>query len=49
MPQLAIRDLRKSFKDVVVLDGVTLDVEPGEIVCVFGPALSLYSLDEVLW
>ncbi len=38
MPQLAIRDLRKSFKDAVVLDGVTLDVEPGEIVCVFGPS-----------
>ena len=38
MPQLEIRDVCKRFKDNVVLDRVTLELEPGEIVCVFGPS-----------
>src|SRR5574337_945569 len=38
MPQLEIRDLSKRFKDNVVLDRVTLELESGEIVCVFGPS-----------
>jgi multiple sugar transport system ATP-binding protein len=36
MPQLAIRNVRKSFRSNVVLDDVSLELDPGEIVCVFG-------------
>lgn len=38
MPQLAIQNVRKSFRSNVVLDDVSLELEPGEIVCVFGPS-----------
>jgi multiple sugar transport system ATP-binding protein len=38
MAQLAIRNVRKSFKNNVVLDGISLELERGEIVCVFGPS-----------
>src|SRR5271157_637420 len=38
MPQLEIRGVCKRFRDSVVLDRVTLELEPGEIVCVFGPS-----------
>jgi ABC-type multidrug transport system ATPase subunit len=35
-PRLALRDLRKSFGERPVLDGVDLDVEPGSIVLLTG-------------
>ncbi len=44
MPDMAVqvRDLRKVFsgkdREVVALDGITLDVEPGEFVCLLGPS-----------
>jgi ABC-type multidrug transport system ATPase subunit len=36
-PALRASDLRRSFGDVTVLDGVSLSVDPGEIVAVVGP------------
>ncbi|MCM0620241.1 amino acid ABC transporter ATP-binding protein [Nocardioides bruguierae] len=33
---LSVRDLRKSYGDRVVLEGIDLDVEPGEVVCLIG-------------
>ncbi len=37
-PIVSIRDLKKSFGDLVVLDGVDLDVEKGEVVVILGPS-----------
>jgi branched-chain amino acid transport system ATP-binding protein len=36
-PALAVRDLRKRFGGVTALDGATLDVADGEVVCLVGP------------
>jgi branched-chain amino acid transport system ATP-binding protein len=36
-PVLQIKDLRKSFGGLVVTDGVTLDIGPGELHAVIGP------------
>ena len=33
---IAIRDVRKSFGTNLVLDGITLEVTQGEVVCVIG-------------
>jgi multiple sugar transport system ATP-binding protein len=38
MAQIEIKNLRKSFKDDAVLKGVSLDVDKGEIVTLFGPS-----------
>lgn len=38
MAQIEIRNLRKSFKDAAVLRGVSLNVDKGEIVALFGPS-----------
>jgi multiple sugar transport system ATP-binding protein len=38
MPQIELQSLSKSFKTGKVLDGLSLSVEQGEIVCVFGPS-----------
>src|SRR5208337_2812583 len=38
MAQLAIQNLRKSFHSKAVLDDVSLELDQGEIVCVFGPS-----------
>jgi polar amino acid transport system ATP-binding protein len=35
---VALRDVRKSFGDFPVLNGITLDVMRGEIVCIIGPS-----------
>lgn len=35
-PAIEVRDLRKSFKDVAVLDGVDLRVEPGTVIALLG-------------
>jgi len=38
IPIVALRDVRKSFGQVKVLDGVTFDVARGEVVCIIGPS-----------
>jgi polar amino acid transport system ATP-binding protein len=38
MPVLAYRDVRKLFGDFVALDGVSIEVEKGEVVCLIGPS-----------
>jgi ABC-type Fe3+/spermidine/putrescine transport system ATPase subunit len=35
---LSIRRLTKAFENVLVLSGVDLEVEPGEILCILGPS-----------
>ena len=35
---IAIRGVRKSFGSNLVLDGISLDVSQGEVVCVIGPS-----------
>ena len=37
-PILAAHDVRKRYGDVVALDGVSLDVDRGEVVCLIGPS-----------
>jgi polar amino acid transport system ATP-binding protein len=37
-PLVVIRDVRKMFGALAALDGVSLDVAPGEVVCVVGPS-----------
>ncbi len=37
-PVLAYRDVRKQFGSFIALDGVSLDVFPGEVVCFIGPS-----------
>ena len=38
MPKVAIRDVVKRFGAVTALGGVSLDVAPGEVVCLLGPS-----------
>ncbi|MCV7343744.1 amino acid ABC transporter ATP-binding protein [Mycolicibacterium rhodesiae] len=33
-----IEDLKKSFGELLVLDGITTDIKQGEVVCVIGPS-----------
>ena len=37
-PIVSIKDVHKSFGDVEVLKGVSLDVRKGEVVCIIGPS-----------
>lgn len=37
-PIVSIRDLHKSFGDLEVLKGVSLDVMKGEVICIIGPS-----------
>ena len=37
-PIVAIKDVYKSFGDLEVLKGVTLDVMKGEVICIIGPS-----------
>ena len=37
-PIVSIKDVHKSFGDLEVLKGVTLDVMKGEVICVIGPS-----------
>ena len=37
-PLVRIADVRKSFGSLVVLDGVSLEVRKGEVVCIIGPS-----------
>lgn len=38
MPAIRVRNLKKRFGDRVVLDGIDLDVEHGDVVCIIGPS-----------
>jgi polar amino acid transport system ATP-binding protein len=38
VPAIELRDLRKSFGELEVLNGIDLVVQPGEVVCVIGPS-----------
>ena len=37
MEGIRVQEIRKRFRDVQALDGVSLDVEPGEVVALLGP------------
>ena len=37
-PMVSIRDVHKSFGDVKVLNGVSLDVMKGDVICIIGPS-----------
>ena len=37
MDGIRVRQVRKRFRSVQALDGVSLDVEPGEVVALLGP------------
>lgn len=37
-PIVSLKDVRKSFGAVVVLDGISFDVMRGEVVCIIGPS-----------
>ena len=37
-PIISIKDVHKSFGDLEVLKGVSLDVMKGEVICVIGPS-----------
>ena len=37
-PIVSLKDVRKSFGDLEVLKGVTLDVMKGEVICIIGPS-----------
>jgi len=38
LPIISIKDVHKSFGDLEVLKGLTLDVRKGEVVCIVGPS-----------
>src|SRR5579871_1674370 len=37
-PLIRMRDVRKRFRAAVVIDGISLDVMKGEVVCIIGPS-----------
>ena len=37
-PMVSIRDVYKSFGDLEVLKGISLDVMKGEVICIIGPS-----------
>ena len=37
-PHLRVHDLRKRFGSFTALDGVSLDIAAGELVCLLGPS-----------
>ncbi len=38
VPRIAFEDVRKSFGTIRVLDGVSMRVNPGEVLCIIGPS-----------
>ena len=37
-PLVSIRDVHKSFGELEVLKGVSLDIKKGEVICIIGPS-----------
>ena len=37
-PLVSLKDVRKSFGDLTVLNGVSLDVAKGQVICIIGPS-----------
>ena len=37
-PKIKVTQLKKAFGDNLVLNGIDLEVEPGEVVCIIGPS-----------
>ena len=37
-PMVSLKDVHKSFGDLEVLKGVTMDVMKGECICIIGPS-----------
>ncbi len=37
-PMVAIKDVHKSFGDLEVLKGVSMDIMKGECICIIGPS-----------
>ena len=37
-PMVSIKDVHKSFGDVEVLKGVSMDIMKGEVICIIGPS-----------
>mgnify|MGYP002095788805 CR=1 FL=1 len=35
---ISVKDLHKSFGGVTVLDGISTDIEKGDVVCIIGPS-----------
>lgn len=35
---ISVKDLHKSFGGVTVLDGISIDIEKGDVVCIIGPS-----------
>ena len=35
---ISIRDLKKSFKELMVLDGIDMDIKRGEVIAIIGPS-----------
>ncbi|WP_145384213.1 ATP-binding cassette domain-containing protein, partial [Staphylococcus epidermidis] len=35
---ITVKNIRKAFKDLVVLDGIDLEVKRGEVVAIIGPS-----------
>ncbi|PWQ92170.1 amino acid ABC transporter ATP-binding protein [Leucothrix pacifica] len=38
MPMVSIKDVHKSFGDLEVLKGVSMDINRGEVICIIGPS-----------
>src|SRR6516165_5505574 len=37
-PLIRMRDVRKKFGTTVVIDGISIDVMKGEVICIIGPS-----------
>ena len=37
-PKIKVTQLKKAFGDNLVLNGIDLEVQPGEVVCIIGPS-----------
>ena len=35
---IAVKDLKKSFGKLTVLDGISLNIEKGDVICLVGPS-----------
>jgi len=38
MPMVSVKNLHKSFGDLEVLKGVSIDIKKGEVICIIGPS-----------